>query len=239
MIQSINLKGIDIKYNLEIKPVKNINLRIKADTSIYVSANGLVDPNTIRNFLISKSDYILDAIKKYNEMLKYADNKKLFVNGESYKVFGHNRRLVINSASKNYVVSDESYIYLFCKDINDILTKQKILNRWLQKQLQSEIEKICFEVYKKFEKYNINFPVIRYRKMVSRWGSCQPKRGILTFNYALINVPIACIQYVVIHEFTHFLQPNHSKQFYTQLSMFMPDWKDRKKQLDQEVVQGL
>ena len=68
--------------------------------------------------------------------------------------------------------------------------------------------------------------------MISRWGSCQPKRGSLTFNIALIEAPISCIEYVVVHEFTHFLQPNHSKMFYTQLTMFMPDWMERKKLLE-------
>ena len=68
--------------------------------------------------------------------------------------------------------------------------------------------------------------------MISRWGSCQPKRNILTFNYQLIEAPMFCIEYVVTHEFTHFLYPNHSKLFYQQLSMFMPDWKDRKEVLE-------
>ena len=239
MIKYINLKGNSVEYNLEIKPVKNINLRIKADKSIYVSANKSIDEKIITDFLLSKSDYILNALKKYDEMLKYAENQKLYVDGESYKVFGHNRRLVVKLSSKNYIVSDESYIYLFCKNVEDISIKSKTLNRWLQKQLQSEIVNICNNTYRKFEKYDIKFPTIRYRNMISRWGSCQPKKGILTFNYALINVPIACMEYVVMHEFTHFLQPNHSKKFYNQLSMFMPDWRERKKMLDMEIVQGL
>ena len=91
---------------------------------------------------------------------------------------------------------------------------------------------VCEAVYPKFQKYGVKFPMLKFRKMISRWGSCQPKRGILTFNISLIEAPIACIEYVVVHEFTHFLQPNHSKKFYTQLTMFMPDWVERKKILE-------
>lgn len=76
--------------------------------------------------------------------------------------------------------------------------------------------------------------VARLREMVSRWGSCSPKKGFVTFNTALVAMPVSCIEYVVMHEFTHFLFPNHSKNFYQQLRIFMPDWEERKKRLEGE-----
>ena len=82
------------------------------------------------------------------------------------------------------------------------------------------------------KKYGVAFPEIQLREMVSRWGSCSPKKGFVTFNTALIAMPVSCIEYVVTHEFTHFLYPNHSKKFYQQLATFMPDWEDRKKRLE-------
>lgn len=239
MIKSINLKGNNIEYDLAIKPVKNINLRIKADKSIYLSVNDKISEETIADFLQSRADYILDALKKYDEMLKYAKCEKQLVSGESYKVFGHQRRLVIQGDAKNYVVSDESYIYLHCKDPNDKIGNQKLLNKWLENQLKTEINNICKKTYQKIEKYGILYPNLRYRYMISRWGSCQPKRCILTFNYALINVTIAAIEYVVMHEFTHLLYPNHSKNYYLQLTTFMPDWRERKQLLDKEILQVL
>ena len=94
------------------------------------------------------------------------------------------------------------------------------------------IQSLCDAVFPKFQKYGIDYPEIRFRNMVSRWGSCQPKREILTFNYALVEAPLASVEYVVVHEFTHFLQPNHSRKFYQQLAMFMPDWEERKNILE-------
>jgi len=70
--------------------------------------------------------------------------------------------------------------------------------------------------------------------MISRWGSCQPKRGIITLNKRLIETPRICIEYVVMHEFIHFLHPNHSKMFYDLLSTLMPDWRERKNTLEDE-----
>ena len=54
-----------------------------------------------------------------------------------------------------------------------------------------------------------------------------------------LSAPMACIEYVVVHEFTHFLQPNHSRKFYEQLSMFLPDWQERKQLLDKNTEYSL
>ncbi len=89
------------------------------------------------------------------------------------------------------------------------------------------------------EKYKLSKPKITLRKMKTLWGSCSPDRGIITFNQYLTKAKPACIEYVVLHELVHFLYPNHSKQFYNFLSSHMPDWKDRKQILDQDVVHGL
>lgn len=228
MIREINLKGRKIKYDLQIKNVKNINLRIKADRSIFVSANSNVSEEDIRDFLISKSEYIINALEYYEELARYSPKPKQYVDGETFYIFGHDRRLKVAQGNKNSVSSDEAYIYLTVKEPDNLELKKKTIDKWLVKICREKVLEICKEVYPKFQKYDIVFPQIRFRTMISRWGSCQPKRKILTFNYALVEVPVSCIEYVVNHEFTHFIHPNHSRKFYQCLSMFMPDWKQRK-----------
>lgn len=88
-------------------------------------------------------------------------------------------------------------------------------------------------------KYGIEKPHTALRKMRTLWGSCSVKQETVTFNQYLIKAKPACVEYVVLHELVHFLYPNHSKQFYDFLSIQMPDWKERKKVLDLEVVHGL
>lgn len=232
MIKEIILKGRLITYDLQIKSVKNINLRIKADRTIFVSANPGVSEQTIEEFLVSKSEYILKALDHYEKLAKYAPKPKQYVDGESFRIFGHDRRLIVVQGIKNSVESDESYITLAVKDITDTELKRKTMEKWLHTMCRDTIQSLCDAVYPKYQKYGINYPVIRFRNMISRWGSCQPKRGILTFNYALIEAPISSVEYVIVHEFTHFLQPNHSQKFYKQLAMFMPDWEERKRILE-------
>lgn len=236
MIHAILLDGKEIQYNLERKKVKNINLRIKPDGAIYVSANDVVSQEKIENFLNEKSGFILKALEHYGELQKYAPTPKQYVDGEHFKICGHDLRLKVLHGTKNHVESDGVYIKLIVTDINNLELKQKIMDKWIKEQCISTISLVCEAVYPKFQKYGVNFPKLKFRKMISRWGSCQPKRESLTFNISLIEAPMSCIEYVVVHEFTHFLQPNHSKKFYTQLTMFMPDWVERKKLLEKSGI---
>ncbi len=232
MIKTIELNGRVVTYNLERKKVKNINLRIKSDQSMYVSANYYVSNAVIEDFLQEKSDYILKALEHYSEIAKYAPKPKQYVDGESFKILGHDRRLKVVQGKKNSVEGDESYITLIVKDVNNFELKKKTMDKWLKNYCKEILFEVCESVYPKFQKYGVEFPELRFRNMVSRWGSCQPKRKILTFNISLIEAPLSCVEYVVTHEFTHFLQPNHSKRFYNQLAMFMPDWQERKRILE-------
>ena len=168
----------------------------------------------------------------YEDLAKYAPKPKQYVDGETYRIFGHDRRLKIQHGKTNNVESDESFITLTVKEVDDFQLKKKIIDKWLNNLCKDKVQSICETIYPKYQKYGIKFPKILFRNMISRWGSCQPKRCVLTFNYALVEAPVSCIEYVVVHEFTHFLQPNHSRKFYQQLATFMPDWEERKAYLE-------
>ena len=79
-----------------------------------------------------------------------------------------------------------------------------------------------------FEAMGVAYPEIKLRRMTSRWGSCRPKTGVLTFNTGLIHADEACIEYVVTHEFCHFIHPDHSPAFHALMTRLMPDWRERK-----------
>lgn len=232
MLRTVEADGNAISYTLERKPVKNINLRIRPDNCVYVSAPKDVVAKMVDAFVVEKSAYILRALKKFKNRNRESTLENNFVNGETVKFLGRNLRLKIKNASRSKVESDESYVTLYVKDVQDADLKKRVLETWLRKKCKDEITAICKKVYPQVKKYGIAFPEIQLREMVSRWGSCSPKKGFVTFNTALIAMPVSCIEYVVTHEFTHFLYPNHSKKFYQQLATFMPDWEERKKRLE-------
>ncbi|MBE7036034.1 MAG: M48 family metallopeptidase [Ruminococcaceae bacterium] len=167
-----------IAYELQYKKVKNINLRIRPDGTVHVSANRLVPRAVIDDFVLSKADLIIKAQKKYA-----------------------NQPDILQSP------------YFAEEEIRDVILD------------------LCRKAYPYYEKKGIAYPQIKFRKMVSRWGSCHAIKGVLTFNTNLMYAPLICVEYVVWHEFTHFLQQNHSKKFYEELEKVCPHWKQCRNRL--------
>ena len=131
--------------------------------------------------------------------------------------------------------TDGEYLYLTVKTDTEEL-KRRLIRRWYERTCESKIMSICKNTFVLFERYDLSFPEIRFRYMVSCWGNCRPWQNVLTFNKRLIEAPETCVEYVVMHEFIHFLQADHSKRFYALLTKFMPDWKERVRLLKKQGI---
>lgn len=231
--RTVFYEGSKISYQLEQKPVKNLNLRIHKDCKVYVSANPEVPVNKVDEFVVSKGRYICSAQKKFGEMALYSPKPKQYVSGETFYILGKGVRLKVEQASHNTISSDGVYLNLCIKDPQDFEKKKRMVSHFLDCQCDTTFGEVMSEIYPVFQKYGVAVPVLRFRNMETRWGSCLPRKGIITLNKRLLEAPRHCIEYVVMHEFCHFIHPDHSKHFYAFLTMLMPDWKERKRILDQ------
>ena len=72
--------------------------------------------------------------------------------------------------------------------------------------------------------------------MISQWGNCRSEKGVLTFNTNLMYAPLECIEYVVLHELTHLKVQNHNKLFEALLTKYMPQWRARRKELNEFIA---
>lgn len=221
-----------IHYLLEQKQVKNINLRIHKDCMVYVSANPDVPAEKVDDFVVSKGAYICSSQRKFREMAQYAPQPKQYVSGETVYLLGRGVRLKVEKNLQDTISSDGVYLYLSVKDTEDFTKKQRMVTHYLDEQCRTIFAEIVSEIYPVFQKYGVSMPTLRIRDMETRWGSCLAKKGVITLNKRLLEAPRNCIEYVVMHEFCHFIHPNHSKHFYSFLAMLMPDWKERKRALD-------
>ena len=85
--------------------------------------------------------------------------------------------------------------------------------------------KKCLDEEYKLFKENIPYPSLRLRKMKTRWGVCNTKDLVITLNTELYKYPPICLEYVVIHELSHLIEPNHSKNFWQIVEEYMPNYK--------------
>ena len=239
MIREVHIGDQALQYSFEQKQVKNLNLRVRKDCSVYVSANPSVPLQQVDEFVISKMEFIRSAQEKFRKMEEYAPAPKQFISGESFYILGRELRLRVEKASKEEIYSDGVYLFLHVKDTDNFARKQRLATKFLDYQCMRTFEEIMDKIYPIFQKYGVPFPKLRIRNMETRWGSCLPRKGIITLNKRLLEVPMNCIEYVIMHEFCHFLHPDHSKKFYAFLSMLMPDWKDRKAVLEKSAFYGL
>ena len=237
--QTITAEGHEILYNLERKQVRNLNLRVRKDGSVWVSANADVPCGEIDTFVTSKAPYILKALDRFHEMAQYRPQLKQYVGGETFTILGRGLRLQVMQAAKDSISADGVYIHLGVRDLSDTEKKRRIVNKFLDQQCKTVFGDVMDALYPLFQKYGVQKPSLRIRDMETRWGSCLAKKGIITLNKRLLEAPRHCIEYVVMHELCHLVHPNHSRQFYAFLTMLMPDWKERKQFLDKTAAYWL
>ena len=90
---------------------------------------------------------------------------------------------------------------------------------------------ISAEIFPLFADILSSPPELRVRTMKSRWGVCHISRQRITLNKMLAVQPAGAIRYVILHEYVHFLHPNHQKGFHDIMKALMPDYKEQRKKL--------
>lgn len=230
--RSVTFENQEIVYFLERKNVKNLNLRVRRDGNVFMSAGLLVPVSETDDFIRRKGDFVLRALKKFEDYRKMSPKPKSYVSGESFYLLGKGVRLKVSENKKDKVYTDGAYIFLETKTPESFEKKERLVSRFFDDQCKKVFSEILEEEYPKLAKYGVEFPALRIRQMKTRWGSCAYKRNVITLNKRLIEAPRICIEYVVMHELCHFIHPNHSKEYYGFLTIMMPDWRERKRVLE-------
>lgn len=118
--RAVTAGGREIPYSLERKPVKNLNLRVRKDGSVWVSADAGVPCEEIDAFVASKAPYILKALDHFHEMAQYRPQPKQYVSGETFNILGRGLRLLVTQAAKDSISADGVYIHLSVHDLQDM-----------------------------------------------------------------------------------------------------------------------
>lgn len=222
----VKLKQGEIVYYLTRKKVKNVNLRIREkDGSIQVSAPYGVSTDFIDGFVASNSDFIFKALEKCRVL---ENKKKDFSQGDEIYYLGEKYALVTKKADINSVEILKNEVVISMCEPENTGKRAGLLEEWLEGERNRVFYEVFEGIFPVFELLGIKRPVLIFKNSVSRWGYCQMQKGIVMMNKQLICVPLPLIEYLVLHELTHFIYPDHSKSFWDFMTRFMPDCKNRR-----------
>lgn len=228
----IELDEVTIAYEWLQKPVRNLNLRIRSDGTVTVSSPEAVELKEVEDFLRRRKVFLLNALKKSVAARKGSMHGKQFVNGESFTLLGKALRLKLVQDVRPHVTSDGVYLYVYSPDVSDSIINGGLIEKYMEQKREQVYHEILENLYPSFRNYGISMPELHIEPMPKRWGSCSASRGIIRLHNQLVEMPRPCVEYVVMHELCHLVYPDHSKEFYTLLTVKMPDWKQRQKMLD-------
>ena len=240
-MEHVNLSlpsGETIVVSLDRKKMKTSRLKVYPNLQVVLALPSSAPDSWAKEFLESKVNWIASKLDNFKRTSGYAATSEIR-NGYSIQMLGEDLVFSVAESDRDHVFQEGKLVHICSTDITDQEKLTKLFQKWWRKKSTEMLEQRVDYWYPIIEKYGISKPRVFIRKMATMWGSCSLKRGAVIFNLYLLKARIACIDYVVLHELTHFLYPNHSKQFYDFLSNYMPDWKERKRVLDQDVVHGL
>jgi len=195
---------------IEKKHNKNTYIRVKNDLNIYVSTSFLVTKAQIKTLLDKNYSFL---VKSLNNQIKIEQKK------ESFYYLGIKYDIIFYDNKNIEIIGNRIYI-----------KNKDCLDKWLKKEINSLFKDRLDYNYNLFTE-KIPFPSLKIRKMKSRWGVCNKKDNSITLNLELIKYDITKLDYVIIHELSHFIHFNHSNEFWKQVEKYFPNYKKIRKEL--------
>ena len=225
------------KFNINVtqKKIKSLRLKLTANGDIFLSTPMRYSQKKATQFVENKSQWIAKSVEQLKSVK--VDKYCSFNQNDTIYIWGEKRSINIIQSNKNFVDIDNQNlnIYLVCPNNENA---RKVFLSWAKNYFYGHLVDMYEIVYRTiFKKLKVRKPQLTIRTMKTMWGNCKYNKEIITLNFYLFKTPIECINYVILHELAHLIYHDHSKNFQDFLSTYMPDWKERKKKLNQYSLQ--
>jgi predicted metal-dependent hydrolase len=211
----------DLTVDVVRKDIKNIHLSVHPPTGrVTIAAPSRMSLDTIRVFAISKLTWIRKQQSKLQEQER--ETPREYLDRESHYVWGKRYLLkVIELNQPPSVELSHSRIVLHIRPGTDHAKRQSVLEDWYREQ----VKKAAPPLVAKWERLmSVNVERFFVQRMKTKWGSCNPRAHNLRINTDLAKKPRECLEYIVVHELVHLLEPTHNAHFIALMDRFMPRW---------------
>lgn len=227
MTTQINLGEICV--DVVKKEIKNIHLSVHPPVGrVTISAPQRMDLDTIRVFAITKLGWIKKQQQKLREQDREAPRECL--DRESHYLWGKRYLLRVELRdTASFVSVRHNKMVLHIHPNTSEERKQVILAEWYREQLKEAV----LPLIAKWEPL-MGVKVERFfvQRMKTKWGSCNHRSGNIRLNTELAKKPLECLEYVVVHELAHLLEPSHNSRFIALMEQFMPSWQNHREELN-------
>lgn len=232
MATVVRLDNIDVQ--VEHKNIKRLYLRVyRATGKVKISAPLHCSMGAIQHFARSKLAWIRKQQKKLEKLsppdrgsqYEYRDGETHYFQGQAYLL------KVEEKPTVPAVEQGAGQIKLNVRPGASVEKRGALLDDWYRCQLEKKIGSLIA----RWEKIlGVSGAGFRIRKMKTRWGSCSPASRTFRFNLALAKTSAECLEYVVVHELVHLLEPSHNHRFHGLMDQFLPAWRAVRKTLNSQ-----
>lgn len=217
----------EIRYRLRRTHRKTLGIAVSPDLSVEVSAPFGAQIEAIEKIIRKRAPWI---IRQENYFLSFHPRTPAprYVSGESIQYLGKSYRLKLLKGKKVDVHRSRHVLEV---TLPNRARAGKVVQTWLRQRAKWDFAEIAEPWIRKFARLGVNPMSIYLQKMPTRWGSCTPK-GKIILNPELIQAPIRCIEYVIVHELCHLVHRSHNQKFFKLQKRMMPDWERVKERLE-------
>src|SRR4051812_8669748 len=219
MAQQIKLGDVDAEVVL--KDIKNVHLSVHPPTGrVRISAPARMSLDTIRVFAISKLSWIREQQKKLREQER--ETPREYLDRESHYVWGRRYLLeVVVSEEPSGVYLKHRRLILTVVPGTKRLARDALLAQWYREEIKAVVPGLIANWQSAL---GVEVRQFFVQQMKTKWGSCNPEAGSIRLNTELAKKPRECLDYIVLHEMLHFIEPNHGERFVSLMDRFMPKW---------------
>lgn len=227
MSEIIELGEIEIQVTR--KNVKHVHLTVHPpEGRVTLVAPPRTRPEVARAYAISKLAWIRQQQRALQSQAR--EKPRRYVTRESHQLWGRRHLLVvIESDAKPRVTVDHRRITLHVRPGTDVAKRAEVIHEWHKQLLHAEVPQIIARWERK-----IGVKVSRYflQRMRTKWGSCNHRAGNIRLNTELVKKPKDMLEYVVVHEMLHLLEPTHNDRFTGLLTKHWPQWAELRAELN-------
>lgn len=228
--QTIRLGNIDVTVTR--KRVSRVNLRVRRDGSVAVSAPARVPLAQVRAFVESREDWVRSA--RAQALARQVARAQSLRDGGTTHLLGKTLSLSVEkdlpSGSAPYAIRTANAVVAHVPrdDAGPANVDLALQTLW-----RATLQEVLPPLFVRYEcQMGVRCTGVRLRIMTSRWGSCNVRTGRITLNLELACHPASSVESVVAHELCHLLEPSHNARFHALMDGFCPWWRDAKTELN-------